>query len=68
MKYFLNFTTGEIFCTTKEHEYKTTVIEYPSYNVDGWCVVEQPLATLLKRVWDNGWVHGVQDEITTNGE
>ena len=61
--FFVNIHTGEIV----EGECYLSPFVFPLYNTDGWSVVtEEKTKILLRRVYDYGWVMGVQDEIMTN--
>ena len=61
--FYVNVNTGEI----RETDYKLSGFVFPTFNAEGWSVVtEEKTKILLRRVYDFGWVTGVQDEIMTN--
>ena len=65
--YFVNTNTGEL-AKFDEDKLFPTHVEFPQFNTFGWSRLTKFEYRVMLNVFDNGWVHGVQDEITTNGE
>jgi len=70
-RYFLNTLTGETFIHTDREGSPLnapyfTPFQYPRIGADGFTEVTHDLYVILDKVYAQGFVDGVQDEITTN--
>lgn len=64
-KYFLNTNTGELFRSGIPQDDKCNAI-YPSYNGDGWSRIDYKMYRLLKKIFNQGYVKGLEESPSNN--
>jgi hypothetical protein len=59
--YFVNVNTGKLMFTSQDAEYPTHVA-WPAYNVDGWSKINNFTYLVMRAVYGQGVVAGIEEQ------